>query len=118
MSKFKSKSNVRKKSLNVIDYQATKSSYTDKAWFYLNTSGSYNYIISNKQTYNKICATTGFFKKRSLLTYSLGKSQGMKNLAIKSKKILMLKIETSYLPYHNKWVRLRLERSPGFYSLL
>lgn len=50
-------------------------------------SGSYNYILSNKQIYNKICATIGFFKKRRLLTYSLGKSQGMKNLAIKSKKI-------------------------------
>ena len=62
-------------------------------FFHLVISGTHIDIISNvhsQHIYNKICAAIGFLKRR-LLTFSLEKSQGMKNLAIKAKKILMFK---------------------------
>lgn len=89
--------------LNVIDYQAHQLlsarilKLTDKSRFHLVISGSSTNMISNQHTtYNKICATIGFFLCVFFLKTAymlIRKATGMKYLAIKVKKILLLKEE-------------------------
>lgn len=49
-------------------------------------------MISNQHTYNKICATIGFLKKKTAYIL-IRKATGMQYLAVKVKKILLLKEE-------------------------